>query len=223
MKTLRKCLVLSALGALLVPATAHAQFRFFGGSSPNGFGSPYGFGSAYGYGWPYGFGSANGYGWPYGYSMSPYGYGTQYGGYPYYGGTYSTGQQSFYSGAYVQPVVYSVSTASIAASSPPRMRPVAYPAVPYRATPAATPVQETQARIDVRVPTESAEVWFEGVRMTQTGMERHFVTPALEPGFVYTMEIRAHWNDANGKQQSRTERIDVRAGASQAVDFQTVP
>ena len=69
---------------------------------------------------------------------------------------------------------------------------------------------------------ENAEVWFEGVRMTQTGLERHFVTPALEPGSPYTMEVRVRWNDTSGKQQSRTERIDVRAGGFQTVDFQSV-
>jgi uncharacterized protein (TIGR03000 family) len=202
MNTSRKCLVLAALAALLVPATANAQFRQFGGSPPFGYG--YGFGSPYGYGGLYGS--------PYGYGMAPYGYGMQYGGYPYYGGSY------------VAPVVLSVSTASVAASTPPRMRPVAYPAIPYRdmaeATPAVAAPGGTQARIDIRVPTESAEVWCEGVRMTQTGVERHFVTPALEPGSVYTMEIRVRWNDANGKPQSRTDRIEVRAGASQAVNFQ---
>jgi uncharacterized protein (TIGR03000 family) len=197
MKTLCKCLVLSALGALLVPATAHAQFGYFGGS-------PYGYSS-------YGFGS------PYGYSMNPYGYGygTPYGGFPSYG--YVSGPQYYYSGAYVPPIVYSVSTASVTAANP-RIRPAVYPAIRFRAT----PVEGTQAHIDVRVPAESAEVWVEGVLMKQTGMERHFVTPALEPGSVYTMEIRARWNDASGKQQSRTERIEVRAGALQAVDFQAV-
>jgi uncharacterized protein (TIGR03000 family) len=193
MKTLYKCLVLSTLGALLVPATAHAQFGFFGGSS-------------------YGYGS------PYGYSMNPYGYGygIPYGGYPSYGG-YVTGPQYYYSGGYVPPIVYSVSTASVTAANP-RVRPAVYPAIPFRAT----PVEGMQARIDVRVPAEGAEVWFEGVLMKQTGMERHFVTPELEPGSVYTMEIRVRWNDAGGKQQTRTERIDVRAGALQAVDFQVV-
>jgi len=195
MKTMCKCLFLSALGALLIPATAHAQFGFFGGS-------PYGY-SSYGYGSPYGYGN-------------PYGYGMPYGGYPYYGG-YVTGPQYYYSGAYVPPIFYSVSTASVAAANP-RMRLAAYPAIPFRAT----PVEGTQARIDVRVPTESAEVWLEGVLMKQTGLQRHFVTPELESGSAYTMEIRVRWNDAGGKQQTRAERIDVRAGGLQAVDFQIV-
>jgi uncharacterized protein (TIGR03000 family) len=201
MKTLSKCLILSALGALFVPATAHAQFGFFGGPSYGYYSNPYGYGSPYGYG----------------YSTNPYGYGMQYGGYPSYGGGYVTGPQYYYSGGYVPPIVYSVSTASVTAANP-RIRPAAYPAIPFRAT----PVEGTQARIDVRVPTESAEVWFEGVLMKQTGMDRHFVTPDLESGSVYTMEIRVRWNDAGGKQQNRTERIEVRAGALQAVDFQTV-
>ena len=65
------------MAALLIPATANAQF--FGTGSPFGFGA-----GGWGGGWPYG-----GYGgWPYG------GY-----GWPY-GGGFATGPQYFYSGAY---------------------------------------------------------------------------------------------------------------------------
>ncbi len=159
----------------------------------------------FGGGYPYGgYGGWGGYGMPYG------GYGTPYGGYggwaPY-----------FYGGSYVTPVILTYSTP--AAEVAPRMRPTLWPAIPYRDTPA----QGSTAMIDVRVPSPGAEVWFDGVRMQQSGSDRHFVTPPLDPGATYTFEVRASWNDPSGKTQTRTRQVEVRAGGQQTIDFVAGP
>jgi uncharacterized protein (TIGR03000 family) len=188
MKTICRCLVLAALGILLVPAAAHAQFGFFGGSPFGvGFGGYGGYGGLGGYGYPYG-----GYG----------GYGSPYGGY---------GGVNYFSRISIVPVLYTASTAT----APPRMRATEYPAIPYRDT----AVDAARAYIDVRLPAAGADVWIDGVRMQQTGIDRRFITPTLDPGSTYTMEIRASWPGAGGKQQTRTQRIDVRAGGQQSVAF----
>jgi uncharacterized protein (TIGR03000 family) len=200
MNTLRSSLALAALTALLAPATAHAQFGLY----------PWG---------GYGFGGFSPYGYGYG-GYSPYGYGGW--GYPW-GGGFVTGPRYFYSGAYIPPVVaYStpaVGYVAETASTPPRMRPTVNPAIPYRDE----AVGDSRAHLDVRVPTASAELWFDGVRMQQSGLDRSFVTPPLQPGSAYTFELRVSWLDAAGKQQTRTRRVDVRAGEQQSVDFLSGP
>jgi uncharacterized protein (TIGR03000 family) len=201
MKTFSRCLVLAALGTLLVPAAAHAQFGFFGGSPFGvGFGGYGGYGGFGSYGSPYG--GYGGYGYPYG------GYGG-YGGYGYPYGGY--GGVNYFSRISIVPVLYTASTAT----APPRMRPTEYPAIPYRDT----AVDAARAYIDVRLPAAGADVWIDGVRMQQTGIDRRFITPTLDPASTYTMEIRASWPGAGGKQQTRTQRIDVRAGGQQSVAF----
>jgi uncharacterized protein (TIGR03000 family) len=202
MKTLSKCLILAALGMLLVPAAARAQVVLFGGA-PGGVG----FG---------GYSSWNGYGGsPYGYGMNTYGYGSAYGGYgygsPYGGYGYGAGYIPYYSATYIVPVISTASTAT----APARMRSEIYPAIAYRDTPS----EMTQAYIDVRLPAADAAVWIDGMRMKQTGTDRRFITPALDPGSTYTLEIRASWPGANGKQETRAQRIDVRAGGQQSVAF----
>jgi uncharacterized protein (TIGR03000 family) len=79
------------------------------------------------------------------------------------------------------------------------------------------------ARIKVRVPAEDAQVWFDDVLMKQGGLDRRFVTPALEKGSVYTIEVRASWRDAAGNQRTQTRRLDVRAGSQQTLEFPTPP
>ncbi len=71
--------------------------------------------------------------------------------------------------------------------------------------------------IGVRVP-ESATIWFDGDKTTQTGTFREFVSPPLEPGQKFTYEIKASWLD-NGKEVNRTRKIDVYAGDRMMVNF----
>jgi uncharacterized protein (TIGR03000 family) len=200
MKTLSRWLVLAAVGALLAPSAANAQF--FGGS----YGSPYGWG---GYGSPYGFGGGWG-GWGRGFPYGGWGgYGSPYGWGGGLGGSW--GYPGYVTAPQVYPTIYTVTTPGNA----PRERPTVWPAVAYRDS----PVEGGKASIEVRVPVESAEVSIDGVAMKQGGTDRRYITPALTPGSTYGFDIRASWRDAAGKDVSRTQHIDFRAGESRVVDF----
>jgi uncharacterized protein (TIGR03000 family) len=214
MKRLSRFLVLAVLGIALVPTAAHAQFLFpLGGFGLGGFG---GFG-----GWPFG---GYGYGgWPgYGFGGMPYGYGG-FGPNPYLiGRANGLGGWGAYPQAttYITPVVYTVTTPSSTyqrdVPTEPRMRPAVWPAIPYRNAPAT----DARAFLDLRVPSESAEVSLNGVPMQQSGTNRHFMTPPLAPG-KYTFDVRVSWRDAAGKQMTRTRQVEVRPGESQTLDFRT--
>jgi uncharacterized protein (TIGR03000 family) len=71
--------------------------------------------------------------------------------------------------------------------------------------------------IAVRVP-DSAVIWFDGDKTTQTGSLREFITPPLEAGQKYTYEIKAQWME-NGKEVSRTRQMDIYAGDRLMVNF----
>ena len=148
--------------------------------------------------------------------------GPSFGGYPYggygypgWGGYGGYGGYGYYSVTYITPVISFASTAT----APARIRTAVWPATPWRDSEIST----VGAHVDVRVPAATAQVWFDGVLMQQSGLERRFVTPALEAGSVYTLEVRASWCDAAGTPVVRTRRLHVRAGNHQTVDFNAVP
>jgi uncharacterized protein (TIGR03000 family) len=72
-------------------------------------------------------------------------------------------------------------------------------------------------KVDVRVPAD-AELWFEGQKTNQTGAERTFQSPPLEPGQKYVYDVRARWKE-NGKEVEQTRKVRVRAGERVTVDF----
>lgn len=79
------------------------------------------------------------------------------------------------------------------------------------------PPRANLAEFTVQVPAD-AEVWIEGVKMSQRGPSRRFVSPTLAANVVYVYEIRAAWHE-NGKRVTDTQRITVRAGARATVAF----
>jgi uncharacterized protein (TIGR03000 family) len=91
----------------------------------------------------------------------------------------------------------------------------------YYAPPAVTqapmPLPENVARVHVIVPPD-ALVWFEGELDAQTGTDREFVSPPLEPGKVFTYEIRARWTE-NDRTVEQTRRVSVRANGATTADF----
>jgi uncharacterized protein (TIGR03000 family) len=76
----------------------------------------------------------------------------------------------------------------------------------------------TSAAIEVRLPTEDAEVFFDGDKTGQTGQVRVFTSPGLEPGKVYTYEVRARWY-RNRDVVNMTQKISVTPGQRVTVDF----
>jgi uncharacterized protein (TIGR03000 family) len=79
------------------------------------------------------------------------------------------------------------------------------------------------ASLRVRVPTPDAEVYFQGTRMTKTGTDRDFVTPALLANRDYTYDIRAVWTDKDGREVVRERQLTVRAGDKLDVDLLAAP
>ena len=210
MKLLCTSVIVVMLGALL-PSAAHAQWGYFGGLyGPRPFGGPYFGGYPYG---GYGYGGYGYGGYGYGGWGNP-GYGYPANGYPGYGYSGWTGY-GLLSAPVVTPVVSYASTATPA----PMLRPAVYPATAWR-DPDPEPTATTRrAQINVSVPSADAQIWIDGVRMKQTGLERRFVTPVLDAGTDYEMEVRASWRDSAGASQSQTRRISVRAGGQQSLDF----
>jgi uncharacterized protein (TIGR03000 family) len=76
---------------------------------------------------------------------------------------------------------------------------------------------EAPAKVTVMVPVD-AEVYFDGSPTTETGSERVFETPPLQPGTKYAYHIRAAWN-AGGDTTSQTRKVEVQAGAKVTIDF----
>jgi uncharacterized protein (TIGR03000 family) len=82
------------------------------------------------------------------------------------------------------------------------------------AWPGKAPAQETgpavQVTIRLRVP-EGAEVWFDGTPTLQTGGDRSFVSPPLDPGRTYLYIVRVRWADGGGTVE-KTRTVRFRAG-----------
>jgi uncharacterized protein (TIGR03000 family) len=93
------------------------------------------------------------------------------------------------------------------ASSPPAPAPAA------QAAPA-----DQRAILNVYVPSSDATVWIDGKKTAQTGLQRRFATPPLEPGSRYVYEIRVEWV-SDGKKVVRTEDVPVKAGRESSLHF----
>ncbi|HEX3314766.1 MAG TPA: TIGR03000 domain-containing protein [Gemmataceae bacterium] len=85
---------------------------------------------------------------------------------------------------------------------------------------AAYPQQaQNTAMINMHVPAD-AKVFFGNTEgsSAQTGPERHFVSPPLDPGSNYQYQLRAQWMQ-NGQMVDRTRTVDVHANQTVNVDF----
>ena len=169
----------------------------YGGYGGYGYGGRgYGYG---GYGWGWG-----GFGWGLGLGLGAGYYGWPYYGYPYY---------PYY-------------------GSP---SPYPYPAYPYPGyaglgpNPNAPPnpvapaggVISNDVTLMIRTPAE-ATIWINGVKSTQTGTSREFVSSGLAQGRSYTFDVRAEWTGSDGKFMSLERRVPVQAGERRLIDF-TLP
>jgi uncharacterized protein (TIGR03000 family) len=83
--------------------------------------------------------------------------------------------------------------------------------------PAAPGDNAAPASVIVRVPAD-AQLWFDGVPVTQVGTQRVFASPPLQPGTTYTYQIRARWT-SDGHPVEQTQQVLVRSGERVTVDF----
>jgi uncharacterized protein (TIGR03000 family) len=152
----------------------------------------------YGYGY-------RGYGWGGFYPwLGGYAYSSPYWSYPYYG--YSSGYFPYTDYAYSYPIyndnAYNYPDTEYASIPPPATA----------AAPAST------AYVSVEVP-GNAEVWFDNVRMTETGTVREFVTPPLVAGRDFAYDVRARWMDPAGNLVDRMRHVTIHAGDRVNVNF----
>jgi uncharacterized protein (TIGR03000 family) len=87
----------------------------------------------------------------------------------------------------------------------------------YPAALAIAQARGDRALVDVHFPA-NAEVWFEGVKMTQSGNDRLFESPPLTAGHSYSYHIRVRWMGNNGP-IDETKEVRVGAGTRATVEF----
>jgi uncharacterized protein (TIGR03000 family) len=67
-----------------------------------------------------------------------------------------------------------------------------------------------------------ARVWLEGKETSQSGADRMFVSPSLEPGYEYVYHIRVQWNQ-NGKTVEHNREVTVHAGDFISLNIAKIP
>jgi uncharacterized protein (TIGR03000 family) len=207
---------------LMTASPSQAQIRTFGGFGGGWNGGWGGWNS----GWNGGFGGFGnlGFGPNYG-----YGFGGPWGGVP--GISYSYFNPSW---TYATPFAANgfdrsgpVIFPGFSAAEPPRMRPSLYPAIPE-------PTQEViivalgegdkdRARIDMQVPAANAQVFLDGILTKQTGVNRRFVTPKLNPGRQYSFDVHVVWQDETGTSHELLRTLNLRAGEMSTLDLRKAP
>jgi uncharacterized protein (TIGR03000 family) len=155
-----------------------------------GFG-PYGYRGYYPYGF-YGFGLGFGLGYAYGAGWY----------YPY--SMYAAGWNPYAGGAAPTSAAYYSPDAAVA------------PETAGEETPASPP-RDGAAHLLLRVPVD-AEVWFDGNKTQQTGVDREFVSPKLEQGKTYTYEVVARWKEGDRPVEQK-RKLRVFANMWAAVDL----
>ena len=85
------------------------------------------------------------------------------------------------------------------------------------AWPPVSKVAGNAALVEVRLPAD-ADLWFDGHKTAQTGSDRSFRSPALEPGQDYAYDVHARWA-AGGKPVDETRQVTVHAGDHVVVNF----
>jgi uncharacterized protein (TIGR03000 family) len=76
------------------------------------------------------------------------------------------------------------------------------------------------AMIDVFCPA-SADLFFQGMRIPESGTHRRFASPALNPLLAYAYDVKAVWMGIDGQWVTQTQRIVVRSGDRLTMTFPT--
>jgi uncharacterized protein (TIGR03000 family) len=169
----------------------------------------------------------SGYAYPsnYGYGYYPY---YSYGYYPYYGG-YSTNYATSYSadpalgyGATYPPAydeTPSEAWLGLVGGSPARKDSGSVRTEPAPNSTALSPAgpSASPALLTIRVPVE-AEVRIDGQPTTSTGTVREYRSPPLKPGFTYSYDVQARWQE-NGRTVTQTHRMTVSTGSHASTTF----
>ena len=81
--------------------------------------------------------------------------------------------------------------------------------------------QQAGQRVTLRVlmPAKDAQLTIEGKPTKQTGVERLFTSPPLEPGWKYAYTLTATWEKNNYTKVIRTKVVPLRPGTELVVDL----
>ena len=71
----------------------------------------------------------------------------------------------------------------------------------------------------VLMPQADAGLSVDGAATKQNGIERHFTSPPLEPGWTYRYTLKAVWEPNNYTKVTRTRRITVKPGDDVVIDL----
>lgn len=93
--------------------------------------------------------------------------------------------------------------------------PMPLPAPRTQATSPAAPPD--RALIRIHVPAD-AQVLFDGSPTSQSGSERRFTSPALDPGQIYSYRVTARWRE-DGRERTETRTVRLLAGQTVEVNF----
>ena len=135
----------------------------------------------------------------------------------YYGGAaYSSGYSTARLLAPRGPASVSTAASNIgeAAYSTPNY-PIQSPnySVRYPVSPPLSAIADNTARVEVRLPAD-AELWFEGQKTAQTGTDRSFHSPELQPGQDYVYNVRARWRPTASRSMRRARSRSTPATTS---------
>jgi len=148
-----------------------------------------------GYSAPYG----GGYGYSSGYSY-PAAYGYSSGYYPYNSGYGTAYPGTAYPGFGAGTLTYGQGVSG------------------YQSSYYTPSTSDNRARLRVRLPEANATLTIDGDPTQQTGSEREFVTPPLEPGKTFTYTIKARWMQGN-EPVEKTQKVEVRANQVSQAEF----
>lgn len=170
------------------------------------------------------YGGWDGYG-RYGYGGYGYG-GYGYGGYgsrfwdPGWYSSYSAPRYSYYSspGYYTYPSTTYYSAPAVT-YSPSTTYSQSVPSTTYSAAPSTASSSRDTAHIRVHVPDPSAQLWVNDAPTQQRGTQRVFETPPLRSDRTNTYEVRAKWQDEDGRTMEQTRTVRVQPGAHEVITF----
>jgi uncharacterized protein (TIGR03000 family) len=84
-----------------------------------------------------------------------------------------------------------------------------------------TPVEAmARSTVHVLLPESDARVFFDDSPTTETGTDRVFTTPGLDPAKSYTYTIRATWT-TDGQPVSHSKEVKIQPGKETTVDFRS--
>ncbi|MBY0527111.1 MAG: TIGR03000 domain-containing protein [Gemmataceae bacterium] len=79
--------------------------------------------------------------------------------------------------------------------------------------------KEKPCNLKVTMPHTKATLSIQGVATRQTGLERTFQSPPLDPSREYTYELTAFWEPNNYTKITRTKKVKVKGGQDVEVDM----